>query len=74
LEDSASQDFASSISSSTSAAALTRLAEGYSSTAQNELDTFNQDTDKDTIPDKYDEETKDIFTVDTSGSSVQITL
>jgi hypothetical protein len=68
------QDFTSALSSHTSPAALTALASDYASTAQNELNTFNRDTDGDTIPDRYDEDTKDVFTVNTSGSSVQITI
>lgn len=48
--------------------------QAYRSTAQTTLDTFHRDTDGDDIPDRYDENTEDVFTVDTSGNSTRITI
>jgi hypothetical protein len=60
------------------ATAAPTLAQGnssdYAASAQIQLDTYNRDSDGDHIPDRYDENNEDIFTVDTSGDSTKITL
>ena len=46
----------------------------YVASAQTQLDTYNQDSDGDKIPDRYDENNGDIFTVTMSGDTAHITV
>ena len=46
----------------------------YATSAQTQLDTYNRDSNGDTIPDRYNENTEDVFTVNMSGDSAQITV
>lgn len=46
----------------------------YANSAQTQLDTFNHDSDGDFIPDRYDEDTEDVFTINMNGDSAQITI
>lgn len=74
LSSSTSQDIASSLSTNSSSETLDTIENTYSTSAQTDLDTYNQDSDGDEIPDRYDEDNGDIFTIENSGNTSTITI
>ncbi len=46
----------------------------YATSAQTQLDNYNRDSNGDHIPDRYDENNGDVFTVDNNGNSTRITV
>ncbi len=50
------QKILSALSQGASAADLKKIQETYAKTAEKELETFHQDSDNDSIPDRYDED------------------
>jgi hypothetical protein len=74
LSSSASQDIATALSRDSSPQALKNIANQHAASVEQEFNTYNTDTDGDEIPDRYDDEHGDIFTVENSGNSSQVTL
>jgi len=74
LSSSAAQDITTALSQDSSSEAIQNIANSYASTAQDELDAYNQDSDWDEIPDRHDEDHGDVFTIENSGNSSTITI
>lgn len=77
LNDISSTDATKNILSSLSSGSredIKKIQEQYASTAEKELETFQADTDGDYIPDRYDTDYGDVFTLENSGNSSQISV
>lgn len=74
ISSSTAQSIATALSQDSSSASIENIATQYAATAENELNTHNTDTDGDAIPDRHDDDHGDVFTVENSGNSTQITI
>jgi hypothetical protein len=74
LSSSSSQDIATTLSQNSSPESLRNIATRYAQNAENELDTYNKDSDGDEIPDRHDDDYGDVFTIENSGNSTDISI
>lgn len=68
------QEIATLLASGSSPQDIQKIQKNYAETAKKDLANYNKDTDSDAIPDRYDENTGDIFTIENSGNSTQISV